>query len=179
MTGWRKPEAQIQQQFGRLEAACQREGIPATVQRRIIYKALTERADHPTVDQVYAAVKEHLPGVSRTTVYRTLEKFAELGLARRTHHFAASARFDGNTEQHHHLVCTSCGKVGDFQDQDLRVHGLAVERCNGFSVEDYSIYFEGLCAGCMKPRASRSKPKSRAGEGRAKKTSQRGTNRDD
>src|SRR5689334_23565694 len=46
-----------------------------------------------------------MPGVSRTTIYRALETLVELGLARRTNHFEASARFDGNTDHHHHLVC--------------------------------------------------------------------------
>ena len=134
-----------------LEAACRRRGIPVTVQRRVIFSALIEREDHPTVDQVFAEVKARIPGVSRTTVYRTLETLANLGLARRTNHFAASARFDGNMEQHHHLVCTLCGKVIDFQDPSLTIANLPDTRRSGFTLLDYSVYFEGFCSDCKRP----------------------------
>ena len=149
----RKPENKPNPS-ARLEAICRREEIPTTVQRRVIFAALLERNDHPTVEQVYADVKERLPGVSRTTVYRTLETFANLGLARRTNHFAASARYDGNLEQHHHLVCTACGKVIDYQDPNFTVANLPDARGHGFTLLDYSVYFEGFCADCKTPAAA-------------------------
>jgi Fur family transcriptional regulator, peroxide stress response regulator len=144
----KKSEANPKAPLARLEAACRLEGIPTTVQRRVIFTVLLERKDHPTVDQVFEDVKERIPGVSRTTVYRTLETLANLGLARRTNHFAASARFDGNMEQHHHLVCTACGKVVDYQDPALAVMHAPDGRHHGFTVADYSVYFEGICSDC-------------------------------
>ena len=135
--------------FDRLEALCRREGIPLTMQRRVIFTALLKRDDHPTVDQVFAQVKDRiLPGVSRTAVYRALETLANLGVVQRTHHFAASARFDGNMEQHHHLVCTACGEVVDFQDINLKIQNLPAVRQDGFTLLDYSVYFEGHCSTC-------------------------------
>jgi Fur family transcriptional regulator, peroxide stress response regulator len=134
--------------YERIETACRRKGMPVTVQRRVIFAALLDRNDHPTVDQVFAQVKHRIPGVSRTTVYRTLETLANLGLVRRTNHFAASARFDGNMERHHHLVCTACGKVIDLQDSSAAVSNLPDVRRNGFTLRDYSIYFEGFCSDC-------------------------------
>jgi Fur family transcriptional regulator, peroxide stress response regulator len=154
----RQSEAKKNSRFERLEQVCRREGMPMTVQRRVIFAALLERADHPTVDQIFAQVKERIPGVSRTTVYRTLETLANLGLIRRTNHFAASARFDGNMEQHHHLVCTLCGKVIDFQDPGLTIRNLPDARRNGFTLLDYSVYFEGYCSEC-KPAANSGKPR--------------------
>jgi Fur family transcriptional regulator, peroxide stress response regulator len=142
----------------RLEAACRRRRIPVTVQRRVIFSALIEREDHPTVDQVFVDVRARIPGVSRTTVYRTLETLASLGLARRTNHFAASARFDGNMEQHHHLVCILCGKVIDFQNPSLTIAKLPDARRSGFTLLDYSVYFEGFCSDCKRP-ASAAKPR--------------------
>jgi Fur family peroxide stress response transcriptional regulator len=108
------------------------------------------------VDQVFDDVKERLPGISRTTVYRTLETLADLGLARRTNHFGAFARFDANMEQHHHLVCTLCNKVSDFQYSGLTIGTPPEVRGSGFVVSDFSIYFEGYCSNCrMSPRAAK------------------------
>ena len=131
--------------------------MPLTVQRRTIFSALLERDDHPTVHQIFAHVKDRIPGVSKTTVYRTLETLVKLGLVRRTHHFAASARYDGNMEQHHHLVCTACGKVIDYQDSAVTIANLPDGRRNGFTLLDFSIYFEGFCSDC-KRTASSGKP---------------------
>jgi Fur family peroxide stress response transcriptional regulator len=149
---------------GLLEATCRRENIPLTVQRRVIFTALIERDDHPTVDQIFAQVKDRIPGVSRTTVYRTLETLANLGVVRRTHHFAASARFDGNIEQHHHRVCTICGKVADVQATDLQISNLPTVSQEGFKLLDYSVYFEGHCSMCKrvgKPGKSRNSTAAR------------------
>jgi Fur family peroxide stress response transcriptional regulator len=148
--------------YERLETACRREGMPVTVQRRVIFSALLERNDHPTVDQVFAQVKDRIPGVSRTTVYRTLETLANLRLVRRTNHFAASARFDGNMKRHHHLVCTACGKVIDLQDSNTTVSNLPDVRRNGFTLRDYSIYFEGFCSDCKRSAHSAKPQRARA-----------------
>lgn len=150
----KKPAQTRTAQLQCLDAACRQRGIPVTVQRRAILAALLERHDHPTVDQIYDDVKARIPGVSRTTVYRTLKTLADLGLARRTNHFEAFARFDGNLEQHHHLVCIECGKVSDFKEPALTLAELPDFRRAGFVVHDYSVYFEGLCASCRPSAAS-------------------------
>lgn len=174
----RKSEAKAKTPFARLEAVCRRAGIPATVQRRVIFSALVEREDHPTVDQVFADVKERIPGVSRTTVYRTLETLAHLGLARRTNHFAASARFDGNMEQHHHLVCTICGKVVDYQDPGLAAAHLPDAHRHGFTLVDYSVYFEGFCSDCKGPANALKPHKKKRARAMTKNHRRKGINRE-
>ncbi|MGH7844128.1 MAG: Fur family transcriptional regulator [Candidatus Binatia bacterium] len=143
-----------------LESACRRNGLPVTVQRRVILEALVERDDHPTVDQLFADVKNRIPGVSRTTVYRVLETLVQLGVSRKTNHFEATARFDANTDHHHHLICRSCNKISDLEDRSLDQFRLPEIRRSGFKVTDYSVYFEGLCPECQKnpPSSGRKKP---------------------
>ena len=131
-----------------LESSCRQRGVPVTVQRRVILNALVDRDDHPTIDQIFADVKQRIPGVSRTTVYRALETLVELGIAKRTKHFESAARFEGNTERHHHLVCVRCNKVIDFDDPELSGLPLPNMRRTGFEITDFSVYFEGLCPNC-------------------------------
>ena len=161
-----KLKLDIEKKFQRLEAECRERGLPVTVQRRVIFAALLDRADHPTIDQVYDDVKSRIPGVSRTTVYRTLETLAELGVAKKASHFAAMARFDGNMEHHHHLVCVRCDKVVDFADPALSGLPLPDARRTGFDIVDFSVYFEGLCLQCK-----RRSPKSIGSKGRKRKQS--------
>jgi Fur family peroxide stress response transcriptional regulator len=135
------------QQF---EATCRAQGLPVTVQRRRIFEALLGRTDHPTPDQVYAAVKDTLPGVSHTTVYRVLETLVALGVLAKACTPGAATRVDPRTVRHHHLVCQRCDRLLDVEDSavDHRVHPPDVRR-QGFSIQAYSIYFTGLCAACQ------------------------------
>lgn len=151
-------QAQKQKKLELLESISRERNLPVTVQRRVVLDALLDRDDHPTVDQLFADVNARMPGVSRTTIYRALETLVELGLARRANHFEASARFDGNTDHHHHLVCRRCNRVADFDHPSL--NHFAPQSLGGiaFKVLDYSIHLEGLCAECQKD-GSRSVPK--------------------
>lgn len=142
-----------------LESLCRRRGLPVTVQRRVILDALLDHDDHPTVDQIFAAVKDRIPGVSRTTVYRTLQTLVELGVAEKTSHFEPVARFDGNTDHHNHLVCVRCDKVVDFDEPRSGRLRLPDVRRTGFEIADFSVYFKGLCSDCRKAAA---KPRSSA-----------------
>jgi Fur family transcriptional regulator, peroxide stress response regulator len=132
------------------ETVCRKNGLALTIQRRTILEALAARTDHPTVDQVYEDIKEYLKGVSRTTVYRVLETFVSIGIARKISNPESKARFDADTKRHHHLTCIQCGKVLDLHDPTLDNlvpdNGAVAE----FTILDYSITFNGLCSCCQK-----------------------------
>jgi Fur family transcriptional regulator, peroxide stress response regulator len=132
-----------------LEAACRAHGLPLTVQRRRIFEALADRTDHPTPNQVYAAVKDTLPGVSRTTVYRVLDTLVRVGVLAKASGPGASSRVEPRTSRHHHLVCSRCERLFDVDDEAVehRVRPPDVRR-RGFAIHGYSIYFTGLCAAC-------------------------------
>jgi len=144
-----------------LESISRERNLPVTVQRRIVLDALLDRDDHPTVDQLFEDVKERMPGVSRTTIYRALETLVDLGLARRTNHFEASARFDRNTDHHHHLVCRRCNRVEDIDHPSLNKFAPPHLGSISFEILDYSIHLEGLCGECQK-NGSRAAPKKQA-----------------
>lgn len=129
---------------------CRRRGLALTIQRRAVFEELAERKDHPTADQVYDAVLERLPGLSRTTVYRVLDTLVDQGFARRVQHVAGAARFDPVTERHHHLVCDACGRLVDLDDSAVPELRLPDARGTGFRIDDYTISFRGLCKSCRR-----------------------------
>ena len=160
-----------------LAAACRAHGLPLTVQRRRIFEALCDRTDHPTPDTVYAAVKETLPGVSRTTVYRVLDTLARVGVVSKAPSPGAASRVDPRTSRHHHLVCERCDRLFDV-DEDAVEHRIRLPdvRRRGFAIQGYSIYFTGLCAACRE-QATADRPSGRAAAPRARagpRTSRRG-----
>jgi Fur family peroxide stress response transcriptional regulator len=137
------------------EAACRDHGMPVTVQRLRIFAALLDRTDHPTPDQVYAAVKGTLPRVSRMTVYRVLDTLVGLDVIRKACAPGASRRVDPRTDRHHHLVCQRCDRLLDVEDTAVqhRIRMPDVHR-QGFTIQGYSIYFTGLCAACQEQAAA-------------------------
>ena len=135
---------------GSFEAECRRRGLAVTVQRRTVFEALSGRRDHPTADQVYDAVRDRLPGLSRTTVYRVLDTLVVAGFARKVQHAGGVARFDPITDRHHHLVCEACGRLVDVDDAAVPALRLPETRGTGFRITDYSVSFLGLCGGCAR-----------------------------
>jgi len=150
-----------------LEAVCRRLKVPLTVQRQVILEALAERDDHPTADQIFEVVRDRLPRLSRTTVYRVLDTLVRVGLAAKTCHPGTNVRFDPRTNRHHHLVCQRCERVVDLQAPALDALSLPNTRHEGFEISDYSIYFRGLCRECRSrqgdasPRNGHGSPASR------------------
>ena len=138
----------VHEKMKSLESFCRDQGVPLTVQRRIILETLAARTDHPTADHVYDEVREVVKGVSRTTVYRVLEAFVRLGIVTKVSNPQAKARFDADTGRHHHLICTGCDLVTDCHDQRLNGIDLPPEVLSGFEVRDFSLVITGLCKSC-------------------------------
>lgn len=157
-------ESRARIKLGGLEQICGRHGLPLTVQRRVVLETLAVRADHPSADQIYVEVRKRLPEISRTTVYRTLETLVRIGIARKVCHPGAAARYEVETNRHHHLVCLNCGKMVDLQDPSLDRLPLPGER-SGFRIDDYSIQFRGRCSDCARSAARKASRSARRATG--------------
>lgn len=142
----------VAERLKKLEELCRQRGLPLTTQRRLVLELLLQRTDHPTADQILAAVQERNPEISRRTVYRVLDMLAELGLIRRVHHPGAAARFDAKTIRHHHLVCTRCNKILDLESPELDNLTLPRGKLQGFDVSDFSVQLMGTCPECRKEK---------------------------
>jgi len=144
---------EIAERCKEFERLCRGMGVPLTVQRRAVLETVLEREDHPTADQVIEVVRQRVPGVSRTTVYRVLDMLVEVGVIRRLHHPGPAARFDGKIRRHHHLICKKCGQVIDLESAKLDRLSLPDVESEGFEIDDFSVQFTGTCAACRQAKA--------------------------
>jgi len=105
--------------YEHFKTICQDSGLKATTQRFILYKALLANGNHPTADQLYDSAAPDLPGLSRDTVYRTLNMLASCGLAQKLVMPGGATHFDGDTSAHHHFLCEKCGEIFDLSWLDF------------------------------------------------------------
>jgi Fur family peroxide stress response transcriptional regulator len=118
-----------------------------TAQKKAIFTALQSRRDHPSATKLYEDLKEEYPNLSKATVYRVLKNAAEEGEVLRLH-VGAEDRFDGDIEDHCHIVCTRCYEVLDAPFPAESIGDLA-ERF-GYRTQSRHVEFYGLCPSCQK-----------------------------
>ncbi|MGH1364049.1 MAG: Fur family transcriptional regulator [Calditrichia bacterium] len=126
---------------------CREIGLNVTYQRILIYKSLIKTRSHPTAEEIYSDVKLEYPSISLATVYKTLETLAENKLIGKVTPLHDLARYDGDTEPHHHLVCLECRGVSDIHDPSL--NKIPLPEQEGFTAQSYRIQFEGICQDCQ------------------------------
>ena len=120
-----------------------------TPQRLAILRELMQH-DHPTVAQVYDAVRQQFPTLGLATVYATINTLAERGLLRALP-FTDAVRYDVNVNPHANLVCTRCHRIRDFAGGDdvLAVLRERASAESGFQLQAERIDLLGLCLDCQ------------------------------
>ncbi len=123
--------------------------IKYTNQRVEILNYLKDNFTHPTVEQVYNAVKKKLTRISKATVYQNLKFLAENGLVQEVN-IKGISRFEPNLEPHHHIICRNCGKIIDFDSEELIDYSLKIaKKLKQMNIESASTNFFGTCKECQ------------------------------
>lgn len=133
-------------------------GYRLTVPRKAILDVLGKASRHLSAEDVYLEVHKSYPHVGLTTVYRTLDLLAQMGLIDKSDFGDGRARYEmagvAESGHHHHLVCTGCRRVidySDFMDEEvefLRRVEKGLSRKYDFEIRDHLIRFYGLCDKC-------------------------------
>ena len=139
----------IQQRIHEFTEKCRSARVSLTHQRLNVFRSLASTDTHPTAEEIYQEVHEELPTMSLATVYKTLETFERQGFITKTHGVEGKARYDANTEPHHHMICTDCGAIEDVHDENLNHLSLKRSSQKGFEVQSYQIHFHGVCQKCQ------------------------------
>jgi Fe2+ or Zn2+ uptake regulation protein len=124
------------------------QGLRVTPQRQVIFRLLEGDDSHPTVESLFDRARAGMATISLKTVYQTVHDLEALGEVRILDLGTGSVRVDPNVEDdHHHLLCTSCGRVRDLP---LEFAGLQVpiRYRRDFTVDDVRVIFHGRCHQC-------------------------------
>jgi Fe2+ or Zn2+ uptake regulation protein len=125
-------------------------GQRVTSQRVVLHEVLRTLDRHVSADEVLRAAAPRLPGLSRPTVYATLELFEGLGLVRRvvTPTMGGAVLYDPRTDEHDHLVCRRCGRVADLEGAVDATAALDAAARAGARPERADVVVSGLCREC-------------------------------
>lgn len=131
-----------------LTAKFRQEGLRVTPQRQALFRLLQGDRSHPTVDTLYDRARAEMPTISRKTVYQTVHDLADLDEVSLLDLGTGSLRVDPNVEQeHHHLVCSACGRVRDVVTE-LDGVDLPARFRRDFAVDAIQVIFRGRCETC-------------------------------
>jgi Fur family transcriptional regulator, peroxide stress response regulator len=126
-------------------------GIRPMVKRVKIMNYLVSKRNHPTADMIYLELVSEIAGLSKTTIYNTLNLFVQEGITRALTIDSNELRYDADISQHGHFKCRECGEVYDFS---LNTELLQDLRLKNFMIEDYQFSIKGVCSICQKGKSS-------------------------
>ena len=136
----------------RLRAVGQR----VTPQRLMILGAFAQAGEHLTADDVFERVGPLSPAVNRSTVYRTLELFRDLGLISETDLGGGVRHFELLDDgRHHHLICRDCGAMLELDDDLVQPLRDGIHERYGFAPTLDHLALFGLCAYCKQHQEQR------------------------
>ncbi|HAP76550.1 MAG TPA: transcriptional repressor [Acidimicrobiaceae bacterium] len=130
-------------------AALRQQGIYVTAQRLSVLQAVGGRP-HATADQVLQAVRGDIGTISRQSVFDTLNTLTDLGLLRRIQPMGSPARYEGRTgDNHHHLICRTCGQVADVDCAVGARPCLTASDDHGYVIDEAEVIYWGYCPSCQ------------------------------
>ena len=135
-----------------LERYMAERGLKSTRQRNLIIDVFFAMHGHLSVEDVWSRVRQDDPRVSVATVYRTMKLLSESGLAHARNFGDGQTRYEPavGREHHDHLICTRCGAIIEFENDQIERMQDAVARRHGFKVTSHKMELYGLCKSCQK-----------------------------
>jgi Fe2+ or Zn2+ uptake regulation protein len=131
-----------------LKAMLHQAGLRVTVQRIAVLTVVDERP-HADTESILAGVRERLGGVSHQAVYDVLRALTAARLVRRIEPPGSVARYESRVgDNHHHLVCRSCGEIADVDCAVGVTPCLTASDDQGFEIDEAEVVYWGQCPRC-------------------------------
>jgi Fur family ferric uptake transcriptional regulator len=153
----------LRERMAAFKQALKARGGKETAQRDDIARVFFSRRGHVSIDELHAEVKKINRRVGYATVHRTVRLLKDLGFATERHFNDAQARYEhADDEVHHdHLICERCGRILEFNSEEIEALQESVARALGFVVSRHRMELYGICRDCREGRHRRA---SRTGD---------------
>lgn len=142
-------------------ALLRQRGLQVTAQRLAVFRAVAS-SPHITADGVAEVVRAEIGAISHQSVYDALGVLATEGLIRRIQPAGSPARFEDRVnDNHHHLICRTCGRTVDVDCAVGFAPCLAATDDRGYEIDEAEVVYWGRCPDCVAAASSASVPTRR------------------
>ena len=135
-----------------LKKIVKQKGLKYTEQREIVLSILIHAEDHLSAEEVYNEIKSKYTesNIGIATVYRALSFLEEVDLITSITFGSDGKKYESNAKSHHdHLICTECGKIVEFLDDEIEKRQERIAKKNKFKITNHSMQLYGICGDCQ------------------------------
>jgi Fe2+ or Zn2+ uptake regulation protein len=130
-------------------ALLRRHGVQVTAQRLAVLRAVAERP-HSTAAEIAAVVRSEIGAISLQAVYDVLSTVTDKGIIRRIQPAGSSARYEDRVDDnHHHLICRTCGRMVDVDCAVGEAPCLTAAQDSGYEIDEAEVIYWGRCPDCV------------------------------
>ncbi len=143
---------EYEQLLSDFKALLKKNNLKFTIQREVILETLYNSDEHLTPESLHHLIQDKYPDLKTgiATVYRTLALLEDSSMVTSLSFGAQGKKYELGAKNHHdHMICTECGDITEFVDEQIeeRQHKIADEL--GFKMSDHSMQIYGICKECQ------------------------------
>jgi len=127
-------------------------GLKFTIQREVILETLYNSDEHLTPEALHHLIQEKHPDLNTgiATVYRTLSLLEDSDMVTSLSFGAQGKKYELGAKDHHdHLICTQCGDITEFVDEEIEARQKKIALALGFKMLEHSMQIYGICKACQ------------------------------
>lgn len=151
-TNFNDRTVEYEQLLGDFKNLLKKNNLKFTIQREVILETLYNSDEHLTPEALHHLIQEKYPELKTgiATVYRTLSLLEDSHVVTSLSFGAQGKKYELGVKEHHdHLICTECGKITEFVDEDIEKRQHAITKELGFKMSDHSMQIYGICRECQ------------------------------
>jgi len=123
-----------------------------TIQREVILEMLYNSDEHLTPEGLHHLIQERHPDLNTgiATVYRTLSLLEDSEMVTSLSFGAQGKKYELGAKDHHdHIICTKCGSISEFVDEEIELRQKKIAQELGFAMQEHSMQIYGICKTCQ------------------------------
>jgi Fur family transcriptional regulator, ferric uptake regulator len=127
-------------------------GLKFTIQREVILEMLYNSDEHLTPESLHHLIQQKHPELNTgiATVYRTLSLLEDSDMVTSLSFGAQGKKYELGAKDHHdHIICTSCGNITEFVDEQIELRQKEISESLGFIMQEHSMQIYGICKNCQ------------------------------
>ncbi len=123
-------------------------GLRVTPARVAVLNVLSDSKQPLDISSIWDELVRKRIDADQATIYRIIENFIQKGLILRLQFQEKKFFYEAKREEHHHIMCTNCGRIEDVSRCNIKRLENEIEKNSGFTVNSHSLEFFGVCKGC-------------------------------